>query len=133
MPDPREQVQEMDYLCARFCTICGAPCSHLKGTDVDTCRRGHHHPCGQRVREARDAERRARVVSDRAEIAELRRLLANATDPENRGDWDEAREVGWAYLAHGDEALEAKEDTAPARQIAGRDPCPPPPVDELDF
>jgi hypothetical protein len=32
------------------------------------------------------------------EIDELRRLLANATDPENRGDWEEAREQGWAYV-----------------------------------
>ena len=35
----------------------------------------------------------------RAERDELLRLLANATDPENAGDWDEAREVGWAFVS----------------------------------
>lgn len=33
------------------------------------------------------------------EVEELRRLLANATDPQNEGDWDEAREMGWAHLS----------------------------------
>lgn len=38
-------------------------------------------------------------ISDlRSEITELVRLLANATDPENAGDIDEAREVGWAHI-----------------------------------
>lgn len=31
--------------CANFCAECGAESWHLKGTDVDTCRRGHHKPC----------------------------------------------------------------------------------------
>jgi hypothetical protein len=34
----------------------------------------------------------------REENAALIRLLANATDPENEGDWQEAREVGWRYV-----------------------------------
>ena len=34
----------------------------------------------------------------RLEHAELVRLLGNATDPRNAGDWDEAREMGWTYL-----------------------------------
>lgn len=38
-------------------------------------------------------------AQDNAEIEELRRLLANATDPENSGDWEEAREAGWAYVS----------------------------------
>lgn len=39
-----------------------------------------------------------RYVADlRRELEEAVRLLANATDPENSGDWDEAREVGWAW------------------------------------
>lgn len=39
-----------------------------------------------------------RYVADlRRELEEAVRLLANATDPENEGDWREAREVGWEW------------------------------------
>jgi hypothetical protein len=31
--------------CANFCGVCGGESWHLRGTDVDTCPRGHHIPC----------------------------------------------------------------------------------------
>jgi hypothetical protein len=37
------------------------------------------------------------VAELRRDLEEAVRLLANATDPENAGDWDEAREMGWAF------------------------------------
>lgn len=46
---------------------------------------------------AADTLRRAAEERD-----EAIRLLANATDPENRDDWDEAREVGWTWVRHRD-------------------------------
>lgn len=31
--------------CAQFCVTCGAESWHLTGTDMDTCKRGHHVGC----------------------------------------------------------------------------------------
>ena len=39
-----------------------------------------------------------------AERDEAIRLLANATDPENEADWEEAREAGWAFARERDDA-----------------------------
>jgi|GEM_PF-5178713 len=35
---------------------------------------------------------------DSDNLAEALRLLANATDPENAADWEEARKAGWKFI-----------------------------------
>lgn len=84
-----EQLDESErHLCGAEQALFGVQCQADFGHDGP---HRHEDANGVTTWEARHA------AELRRERDEAIRLLANATDPENEGDWEEAREVGWAW------------------------------------
>lgn len=86
----------MTVIARAECTHCGRPRTEYDelGFCLGVLTVAEHPPSQWTIVEYVPRSQVEGAVKERDEAL---RLLANATDPENEGDWQEAREVGWAW------------------------------------